>query len=301
MPLGMAGPIQAVVISDHVYVGGGDNSQPETVMVYSIRGGSWSTLSPHETKLFGMAAMNSQLILVGGSRQKRYKAANIIAVYDVASKTWSRPFPDMPTARHSVSTIVYKKWLLLAGGYVNDERDSQLRKVEILDTVSGHWYNGPSLPHGCSEMSSAIAGNMWYLLGGFSSQSPQCHKHVFRACLDELISQALSQSASCSSRPRPSPWLTLPDTPLPYSTALILNGALLTLGGYNSLAIHIYQHGSRRWITAHSSLPTHRQRCACTVLPNGEVFIAGGHQLLRNQEYRCADTTCKRVDFFTTL
>ena len=145
-------------------------------------------------------------------------------------------------------------------------------------------------------MSSAFAGNMWYLLGGFSSKLPQCHRQAFYACLDELIAQALSQSPSSTSPSRPSPWLTLPDTPLEYSTALILNGALLTLGGYNSLAIHIYQHGSRSWITAHSSLPTHRQRCACTVLPNGEVFIAGGHQL---KEYRCANTMYKRVDFFT--
>ena len=89
-------------------------------------------------------------------------------------------------------------------------------------------------------MSSAINGNMWYLSRGFISAS-EANKHVFSVNLYELISQAVSQSAGSTSPPQPSPWQTLTDTPLTSSTILVLNGALLTVGGKVSSAIHHYQ------------------------------------------------------------
>ena len=56
MPYSMASSIQAIVIGDNVYVGGGATPDENncTVMVCSLTSGSWSTLPPHETKWFGM-------------------------------------------------------------------------------------------------------------------------------------------------------------------------------------------------------------------------------------------------------
>ena len=118
-------------------------------------------------------------------------------------------------------------------------------------------------------MSSVINRNVWYLSGGYSPR--QANKHVFSVCLDELISQAVSQSASLTS----SPWQTLPEAPLKRSAVLILNGALFTVGGRDSLSIHHNQPGSRSWVKV-GDLPSQQVQCACTVLPNGEVFVAGG-------------------------
>ena len=168
-----------------------------------------------------------------------------------------------------VSAIFYQQWLVVAGG--EDERYSPLNKVELLDTVSGQWYEGSPLPTECSEMSSAINGNMWYLSGGWSSRGPKYNKHVFSVCLHELISQAVSQSAGSTL----SPWQTLPEAPLNHSAVLILNGALLTVGGRHSSSIHLYQPGRRSWVKV-GELPDQRWLCACTVLPNGEMFVAGG-------------------------
>ena len=70
---------------------------------------------------------------------------------------------------------------------------------------------------------------------------------MFSVCLDELISQAVSQSATATSS-IPSPWQTLTDPPLTNSTVLILSGALLTVGGVDSSAIHHYQPSSRSWV-----------------------------------------------------
>ena len=176
-------------------------------------------LPPYESRSFGMAAVNNQLILVGGRSTSTGKVTNVLGVWDEGSQTWTHPFPVMPTARCSPSVISYQKWLVVAGGY--DERDSYSKTVELLDTHSGQWYEGSPLPNGCSRMSSAINGNMWYLSRGYSSVG-QANKHVFVVCLDELISQAVSQSAGATSPPTPSPWQTLPETPLEHSTVLFL-------------------------------------------------------------------------------
>ena len=275
MPFSMSGHIQAVVIGSDVYVGGGDGSiqHNATVMVYSVQTGSWRTLPPHETFWFGMAAVNNQLVLVGGRSTSTREATNVLVAWDERSQRWIRPYPVMPTARHSLSATSYQKWLIVAGG---EDRGSRLNEVELLDTVSGQWYEGSPLPTERSLMSSAINGNMWYLSGGWSSQG--ANEHVFSVCLDVLISQAVSESAGSTLLP----WQTLPEAQLTDSTIFILNGALLTVGGWGSSSIHLYQPGRRSWVKV-GDLPNKQWQCACAVLPNGEMFVAGGHSYVENK------------------
>ena len=273
MPFPMSSSIQAVVVGGNVYVGGGFCDKGETfkatVMVHSLHTGSWSTLPPYQMKYFGMAAVNNQLVLVGGRNPSTGIISNVLGVWDEGSQTWTHPFPKMPTSRHSLVITSYRNWLITAGG--EDESRCRSETVELLDTLSGQWYKGSPLPNVYSEMSSAINGNMWYLSRGRSSERIP-NKHVFSVCLDDLISQAVSQSTSPST---PLPWQILTDPPLTNSTVLVFNQALLTVGGLESSAIHLYQPSSRSWVKI-GDLPTERWNCACTVLPSGGVFVAGG-------------------------
>jgi hypothetical protein len=290
MPWGMSESIQAIVIGDNVYVGGGLTPSAKNgriVMVYSLASGSWSKLPPHKTQWFGMAAVNNQLVLIGGKTSSIFNSlfngnetTGILAMWNEASQTWTHPFPEMPKPRHTPSVISYQKWLVVAGGYISDGWNSYSNKVDILDTLSGQWYKGSPIPSECSEISSAIDGNMWYLSSrpghiSYYYDEPNIVKRVFYVNLDELISQALSQSAGNTLPPIPSPWQTLTDTPLTSSTVFVLNGVLLTVGGDVNSAILHYQPSSRSWIKV-GDLPTKRWRCACTVLPNGEIFVVGG-------------------------
>lgn len=127
-------------------------------------------------------------------------------------------------------------------------------------------------------MSSTINGNMWYLSSGYSGLA---NRHVFSVCLDELVSQAVSESAGASSPPILSPWQSLADVPNVQSTILTFNGALLAIGGEGSSAIHHYQPSSGRWIKV-SDLPAKLSGSACVTLPSDEIFLAGG----RNEEMR---------------
>ena len=289
MPFTMAG-CQAIVIGDNVYVGGGgmrSYTNRGVVMVYKICTGSWRKLSPHVSHRFGMATVNNQLVLVGGIHPLfGTETTNVLRVWDEGSQTWTRPFPEMLTPRHSVSVITYQKWLVVAGGI--DENGSDLNKVEILDTQSRQWYNSSSLPEKCSRMATTINGNMWYLLN-----RSQANKHVFGICLDDLISHAVLPSISISLVPLL--WHTLTDSPLTGSTILIVNGALLAVGGEKSSAIHLYQPRSRTWVKV-SDLPTKRSQCACVVLPSGEILVAGGRS---EEEQDIFPFSTNRVDIAT--
>ena len=151
MPFHMTNNIQAVVIGDNVYVGGGYTRSMNmgVVMVYSIGTKSWRRLPPQKSKYFGMTAVNNQLVLVGGQGISNHKVTNVLPAWDEPSQRWTHPFPEMPTSRYSPSVVSYQKWLIVAG-------DSYSNKVELLDTLSGQWYEGSPLPSVCSEMTAAI-------------------------------------------------------------------------------------------------------------------------------------------------
>ena len=276
MPFAMMGYPRVAVFKEKVYIGGGMSSDrgEQTVMVYDPQQDSYDTLPPytHIVKHFSMAVVNNQLVLVGGYNVQTKKETNKLGVWNEQSKQWTHPLPLMTTACSSPSIAAHNtRWLVVIGGYSDG---GPLSRVEILDTSLRQWYHGAPLPQPCGDLSLATIGNMCYLLGGFTEGTAS--KKVFSTCLDALISQAILQPPdSASAPPTPSPWQTLPDTPLIHSTALALNGALLAVGGLASNAIHLYQPSSRSWVKA-GELPTVRDVCTCTVLPSGEVFVAGG-------------------------
>ena len=238
-------------------------------MVYDPQQDSYDTLPPYTYNWFSMAVVNNQLVLVGGRDEHTNKKTNMLGVWDELSRGWTRPLPPMTTACSSPSVAAHNnRWLVVIGGYGDG---GPVSRVEILDASLRQWYHGAPLPETCARVLPATIGNMCYILGGITAS-----KKVFSVCLDALISQATSQPPdSTSAPPTPSPWQTLPDTPLAYSTALAFNGALLEVGGLGSNAIHHYQPSSRSWVKA-GELPTRRMACTCTVLPSGEMLVTGG-------------------------
>ena len=279
LPFGMRDYPRAVVFKEKVYIGGGgaysDRERTVLVIVYDPKQDSYDTLPPYTYKHFSMAVVNNQLVLVGGMDVQTGKTTNKLGVWNEQSKKWTHPLPPMTTACCLLSVATHNnRWLVVMGGTGDTTR---LSRVEILDTTdheSKRWYHAASLPQPLGRVPPAIIGNMCYLLGGFTEGGEPSEK-VFSVCLDDLISQAVSQPASGRAPPTPSPWQSLPDTPLYYSTALALNGALLAFGGQWSTAIYHYQPSSRSWIKA-GELPTGRSQCTCTVLPSGDLYVAGG-------------------------
>ena len=270
-----------VVFKEKVYIGGGEalsDRERQTVMVYDPRQDSYDTLPLYTCKWFSMAVVNNQLVLVGGHNVQTNKVTKKLGVWNEQSNRWTHPLPPMTTACSSPSVATpNNRWLVVMGGHGGKD---YLSRVNVLDTTEpGQWYHAASLPQPCDDVSLATIGNMRYLLSGYT-KGVIASKKVFSVCLDDLISQAVSQPASASAPPTPSPWQSLPDTQLVGSTALALKGALLAVGGTYTgstcTAIYHYQPSSRSWIEA-GELPIGRSQCTCTVLPSGDLYVAGGH------------------------
>ena len=266
-PISSSYPLQAVRIDDDIFV---ENTRL-VISRYSVHSGSWKENLPgYNYMFFRMVAMNNRLVLIGGTTQLDYKAVDKMGVFEEGLRKWDyQLLPKLPTPRFQVSAVAYGKWLVVAGGRINYNDPNFVSIVEILNTTSKQWYKAAPLPSTSSAMSSAINGNMWYLLGGFISKS-EPSRNVFCVCLDELTSQAESGESTTAS-----PWQILPRTPLERSCAVILDGALLSIGGSCSSLIYRYHPEGKIWFDF-ANLCTPRSQCACVALPDGRLFVAGG-------------------------
>ena len=275
MPFRMSGNPYSVLLRRKLYVGGGITDKREddrTVIVYDLDSDEWSKLREYQFRYFAMAAVSGKLVLIGGSDPDNQKKSNQLAVWDEDSQCWTHPYHAMQTACYSPAVASYNHYLIVAGGDCDGRID--LTRVEVLDTRTNRWYNGASLPKGCHQMTAAIVGDMWYLMGGFTESHST--KVVFRASLPALTS-AVSQSASVAAPV----WSTLTEAALKYSHALSLQGSLLAVGGWDddrvkeTSAIHHYQAATENWVKV-GELPTAQSTCACAALPSGGFLVAGG-------------------------
>ncbi len=121
-------------------------------------------------------------------------------------------------------------------------------------------------------ISTDLIGNTLYLMGGYDHTEPT--KTVQHVDLNELIVKALSNPDT------PTLWQTIEDTPLMKSAPLSIGRSLLAVGGWDDKSntsswIRLYQPDTRRWVKV-GDLPTARYHCTCSVLPSGEVIVAGG-------------------------
>lgn len=277
---------QAVAIGEKVFMGGGRASSPlerEILMIYHVQLDKWDTL-PCGIMWSALAVWKNQLLLVGGRDVRTNKRIKTLKVLDETqdSQGWSFPFPSMPDARDGATAIVHDdRWVVVVGGYC-DVEDSEVPRVEILDTSLKQWHTSAPLPQPCGLISAAVVGNMLMLLGGFSGHRSSCR--VLSADLDDLIS--FHSHSTCTAMQ--SPWKPIPNAPSSFSTALSLKGALLAVGGREVTqhcemkSIHLYQPHTKSWIKV-GELPTERWQCACTVLPTGELFIAGNGDMVQKQ------------------
>jgi N-acetylneuraminic acid mutarotase len=292
-----------VVLKGKVYIGGGfakNDVETKTVIVYDPQKDSCTTLPPYAYNYFSMAVVNNQLVLVGGQDSKSFycTCTNKLGVWGESSTRWTHPFPPMTTPCKRPTIVTHKdRWLIVIGGGIGGS--CRLSRVDILDTFSKQWHSSTPMPESlpCSHTLTATIGSTCYLMGGYiSTRSSQ--KRVLSVSLDELVSQArVSKLVSASSPPTPSPWQTLPDTPLKFSTPLALNGTLLAVGGISEFSeerntIYAYHPERKEWVEA-GEMSTERAQCSCIVVPNGEIMVVGTDDL--------SDLTAQQIHFATVV
>ncbi len=283
MPIKMGRSVQSVVIGDTVYVCGGNaRNNRDNCTVMKLEHDQWTKLPEYTARYFAMTSLANRLVLVGGWDPRNKKPTDQLSVFK--SGEWTHPYPPMNIARHSSTAVSFNNHIIVAGGRDDKERTSS---VEVLDVASRRWYIAQSLPHPRSDLKSTLIGNTLYLMRGLDHTGRACAVH--HVDLNELIAKALSNLDT------PTLWQTIEDTPLVWSAPLSIGRSVLAAGGLDNKTnqisswIHLYQPDTRRWVKV-GDLPTARYGCTCSVLPSGEVIVAGGED-----EHSFIDT----VDFLS--
>ena len=217
-----------------------------------------------------MTILTDKLTLVGGFNISTHQVTNQIAVWEGegTSRGWTHPYPPMATPRYSPAVATYGDRLVVAGGFGASGGD--LATVEVLNTTLHQWLPASPLPVGCYDMTSAIVNQELFLLG----------RTLTSASLVVSLHDITRSSVPSTTTNRTAQWRTLPAPPLMYSAAISLHGSVLAIGGSHGnkrdTAIHIYQPATNNWRKV-GDLPCPRSSCSCTLLPSGEILIAGGY------------------------
>ena len=271
MPFGMSGYVQSVQVQGTVYIGGGYGDNIHTIMAFDLNTSNWSRLPPYRAHRFAMTVINKSLVLVGGRRHRGY--CKMLGVWRAESKKWTHPYPDMPAPRSSCSAVVYKHWLVVAGGWGHGFVG--LSSVEVMNTNTKVWYVGPPTPIAWSSMKTTIAGDVCYFMGG-AIDSVYTNR-VFSVSLPALVSQLNYDSSAKDTQT----WKELPQLTVTRAAPLSVSGSLLAVGGedkdYKAMrTLNLYQPDAGQWVKA-ADMPTQRYAgCTCIITDAGELLVAGG-------------------------
>ena len=273
MPIGMSGYVQSVQVQGTLYVGGGgsDGYNEYLVMTYDISAGKWATLPPYNTNFFAMTAINNHLVLVGGERHNGV-SSEALGVWSEDSKQWTHPYPDMTISRHSCSAVVYKHYLVVAGGL--GAGSSSPTSVVVMNTDTKQWYSGPPTPIALSCMKTAVVDDMCYFMGGHVEGGRT--NRAYSVSLPALVSQLNSDSSAKDTQI----WKELPQLPVKAAAPVSMRGSLLAVGGYDKgrkavTALHLYQPDAEQWVKV-ADLPSARRYCTCSMISDQELLSAGG-------------------------
>lgn len=286
-PFPMSNHPQAVVLDDHIYMGGGfaPSEDVATVLEFDPCKLEWKKLAKCPTKYFGMAVMKKKLFVVAGTEISGRTKTGRVYSWDSESMEW-KPFPgtSMLAYRSTPSVVSYaERWLIAIGG--EDKNGQILNSVERLDIDETpdhkrHWLYCSKLPIKCAHFSSAVVGNKLYTFGttthGATSRVGMPSNSVFCAPLDILLSSEANTGAV---------WQEIMHLPLKASTALSFNGSLLALGGIEMASIgkassYIYkleyddQESPKPVWKKAGDLPCALYQCAGTQFLNN-IFVHG--------------------------
>ena len=223
LPVGRSAHTAVLLGGVVLYVGGGyegrdtnDKQDSYRLDVYNLTTNQWSS-SPITIPYchFALTVLDDKLVTAGGETKNNEVVKKILVLNAGQWKDYS----EMPTARSCATAVGYHSMLIVVGGRIMVRgKWTRVSTTELLDTINGYWYTCNNLPSPHQKMKAAIMNDKLYLLGGNDKDrnpSPQ----VFVASLDTLSTYQLN-------------WQSAPNTPLCFSTPVVLyNKFLLIVGG----------------------------------------------------------------------
>ena len=121
-------------MTDYIqYVGGGYASSINNryiVMTYNVISQEWSQLPQYTARYFAMTVIHNKLTLVGGCGHND-RDINVLGVWDGNGRKWTHPYTPILTPQCESSVVVYRQWLIVAGGWSNETKTSSVKVLDI--------------------------------------------------------------------------------------------------------------------------------------------------------------------------
>jgi len=202
---------------------------------------------------------NGKVLVAGGVRTSDYQCTASAEIYDPAAGVWT-PTNAMGVARyHHTATLLPNGQVLVAGGYVSSW--NSCASAEVYDPVTGTWTPTSSLGTARWSHTATLLPNGKVLVAGGGVTSAEVYD-------PEAGTWAPTGSTETTH-------LFSAATLLPEGKVLLTGGSI-SAGDYEfTVSAEIYDSRTGIWAPT-NDMGTGRMCHTATLLPNGEVLVAGG-------------------------
>jgi N-acetylneuraminic acid mutarotase len=234
--------------------------------------GTWTVTGPMSVaRWFHTATLltNGQVLIVGGRTQNQLEPLYSAELYNPATGTWTTTGSlNIARASHTAPLLQNGK-VLVTGGWIGESTSNDsgiLSSAELFDPATGIWTLTNPLTTGRAYHAATLLSNGQVLLtGGIGTNSVLASTELFDPPSGTWSPGADMQIGRDS-----------------HTATLLPNGTVLLAGGYNGgyqIGIlsdaELYDPTIDSWKTT-GALNAAREQHTATLLPNGQVLVAGG-------------------------
>ena len=229
--------------------------------MYDVNKEQWSAMPMLSRSYYVLVAVHSKkyLLAIGGSLDSVGAMSNEISLWIEKHKQWVIQYPNMPTARCSVTAICYGSAVIAAGGITSWKPWVLTRVVEVLQIddsslSNSYWSTVAQLPHFIYGAIPLLCNDILYISSVVDHVNPQDGNTfiLLTASIPELL------KGSDSSNSDYSVWNKLPDVPYSSYSIICYQGHLIAFTGFYLLEqpvrllklapqIHIYNPDTKSW------------------------------------------------------
>ena len=270
----------ALVIARNVYVCGGVCGgvvPARVVQVYDLDKATWTKLPPAPQYYSEAAAINNQLVLIGGWEASSRTITNMVSTW--TGQDWQQDIPAMPTKRARPGVTTYNTYLMVAGGRAEDNQ-TILCSIDAMDTTTRQWYTPANLhlPRPMFTMQITVSATHICVASAsiaYDATTETTSKRAWQLPVSTLSKVLVGEDSG------PHQWTEIAPTPH-YRSALLQDTAHpLAVGGDNdsdkpTTDIAVYDRHSNKWSTVGQLLEPHTE-CTAVSLSRRSFLVCGGH------------------------
>ena len=263
-----------------VLVAGGWGAAHDSAELYDPATGSWSVTGSLNTPRMDHTATllpNGKVLVAGGwNGEDELKSAEL---YDPATGTWTST-GNLNVARDShTATLLADGKVLIAGGYNGDDFSEVEARAELYDPTTGTWSITGSLHKKRANHTATLLPDGRVLVAGGTNYNFNPPASFWESLHSSELYDPNTGTWSVTG--------SLNTDRLSHTATLLPNGSVMVAGGDQcSVSIgcgqanftnsaELYSPGTGEW-SGTASLSTPRSSHTATLLPDGQVLIAGG-------------------------